>query len=113
MSRRLCVMLLSACAGGADSGPGTAPGTDGTDAADGTDGTDAADGTGGASPDTADTGAPPCTEGLQVTLDGAPVASGGLVSLGEAPAWSDARPVSLTLTNPYTTPLHFLNHPNN
>ena len=107
--KHACWMLLVGCTGRApDADPahdrpaGTA--THGT--------TDSGE---GARPDTAppswDTGEPPepCTSGLRVRHDGAEAT--GTLDLGEAPAYGAATPLTLQLSNPCDTTLHFLGHP--
>ena len=109
--------------GATDGADGAADGADGaTDGADGaTDGGDgAADGGDGAADTGSDTGAPPpCVEGLQVSalpdpLSGAaelPLADDGALAWPEAPALTEARALTLRLSNPCAERLRFLGLP--
>ena len=109
------LVLLGACGGEPSKGvpEADAPGAVDSGGADGADGAavpgDSGDPVDSGEPE--DSGAPsPCTEGLQVELNGVVVDSSGHIPVGEAPSRAWVATAALTLTNLCDDQLRFLGH---
>ncbi len=110
------LVLLGACGGEPSKGVPEAGGPGAVDSgeADGADGAAVPGDSGdpGDSGEPEDSGAPsPCTEGLQVELNGVVVDSSGHIPVGEAPSRAWVATAALTLTNLCDDQLRFLGHP--